>query len=252
MVETDAFTESRQDSVRGCGSFTNRQIVELILSDRGNQDSQGLIPRRVVGSAIPALARQLTPAATQQQQQESNNMSYLRKTTATAFFVTLMMATPALAIDGGASPDTPMPASRPGQPTVKGTKVVVKHGLAYAPLAAPAAVKKIVWGGNKIRSLKYLWGGGHGSWRAPGYDCSGSASFALHEAGLLNTTLVSGEFASWGRSGRGKWVTIYANSGHVFLEVAGARFDTSGASPSRWQSDLRSGSGYSVRHPAGL
>ncbi|MCX6390280.1 MAG: hypothetical protein NT122_06585 [Solirubrobacterales bacterium] len=118
-------------------------------------------------------------------------MSYLRKTTATAFFVTLMMATPALAIDGGASPDTPMPASRPGQPTVKGTKVVVKHGLAYAPLAAPAAVKKIVWGGNQIRSLKYLWGGAHGSWRVPGYDCSPASLFTKRDCSTQPSSLVN-------------------------------------------------------------
>jgi hypothetical protein len=36
------------------------------------------------------------------------------------------------------------------------------------------------------------------------------------------------------------------------MVVAGLRFDTSGASPSRWQSDMRSGAGYVVRHPSGF
>ncbi len=59
---------------------------------------------------------------------------------------------------------------------------------------------------------------------------------------------------SWGKAGKGKWVTIYANAGHVFMEVAGIRFDTSGAreSGSRWQNDLRGGGGYVARHPPGL
>jgi hypothetical protein len=35
------------------------------------------------------------------------------------------------------------------------------------------------------------------------------------------------------------------------MVVAGLRFDTSGANPSRWQTAMRSGSGYVVRHPTG-
>ncbi len=54
--------------------------------------------------------------------------------------------------------------------------------------------------------------------------------------------------------GPGAWVTIYANGGHVFMTVAGLRFDTSGRSQtgSRWQSDMRSPRGYTIRHPVGL
>jgi hypothetical protein len=57
-----------------------------------------------------------------------------------------------------------------------------------------------------------------------------------------------------GEPGKGQWVTIYANPGHVFLEVAGIRFDTSGAraTGSRWQNQLRGGEGFVARHPAGL
>jgi len=49
-------------------------------------------------------------------------------------------------------------------------------------------------------------------------------------------------------------VTIYSNPGHVFMEVAGIRFDTSGArrTGSRWQNDRRGGAGYVARHPDGL
>ena len=49
-------------------------------------------------------------------------------------------------------------------------------------------------------------------------------------------------------------MTIYSHQGHVFMEVAGIRFDTSGASQtgSRWQNELRSTAGFVARHPAGL
>ncbi|MEI7560656.1 MAG: hypothetical protein WCJ63_08690 [Actinomycetes bacterium] len=181
-------------------------------------------------------------------------MRNLRTTITALTLGMLIMAPSALASDGGASPGDPtIPViSTPTTPTVPGTKVVIKAGLAYAPAAAPDKVKQVVWAGNKIRSLRYIWGGGHSAWLAKGYDCSGSVSYALHGAKLLNQPLVSGDLASWGSKGRGAWITIYANGGHVFMVVAGARFDTSGASPSRWQRDMRSGSGYSVRHPAGL
>lgn len=168
--------------------------------------------------------------------------------------------------EGGASPgDTPPPViSLPGKPQVPGTKVVVRNGLAYAPAAAPEIVKQIVWAGNIIRNKPYVYGGGHSDYPLNriahaaaldrGYDCSGSVSFALHGAGLLNSPLVSGDFPNWSgvERGKGAWVTIYANGGHVFMTVAGARFDTSGARPSRWQSAMRSASGYAVVHPRGL
>lgn len=126
------------------------------------------------------------------------------------------------------------------------------NGLAMAPASAPDAVKAIIASGNQIASTPYKWGGGHGKWKDSGYDCSGSVSFALHGAGLLDSPLVSGDFPKWGQPGAGQWVTIYGNSGHVFMVVAGLRFDTSGAHPSRWQPDMRPTKGYKASHPVGL
>jgi hypothetical protein len=128
------------------------------------------------------------------------------------------------------------------------------NGVALPPLEAPEAVKQIIEAGNIIARAPYLWGGGHGRWLDKGYDCSGSVSFALAAAGLLDGPLASGPLMSWGEPGRGKWVTIYSNPGHVFMEVAGIRFDTSGRAEtgSRWQNELRSTSGFVARHPAGL
>ncbi len=145
--------------------------------------------------------------------------------------------------------DTP---SAVGGGTTRAT--ALDNGVALAPLEAPAPVQKIIEAGNAIARTPYKWGGGHGRWRDTGYDCSGSVSFALYFAGLLDGPRASSGLESWGKPGRGKWVTVYANSGHVFMEVAGIRFDTSGAKKtgSRWQNDLRGGGGYVARHPANL
>jgi peptidoglycan hydrolase-like protein with peptidoglycan-binding domain len=127
-------------------------------------------------------------------------------------------------------------------------------GLAVAPAGAPPQVQQIIAAGNQIASKPYKYGGGHGKWIDTGYDCSGSVSFALHGAGLLEEAMPSGSFVNWGDPGPGQWVTIYANGGHIFMIVAGLRFDTSGRSNhnTRWQTEQRPTSGYTVRHPPGL
>jgi hypothetical protein len=116
---------------------------------------------------------------------------------------------------------------------------------------------------NKIVRKPYRYGGGHAKWNDSGYDCSGTVSFALHGAGLLSQALDSSGFMRWGKGGKGKWVTIYANGGHAFMVIAGLRLDTgyrtsyamkhgakSGSGP-RWDK-RRSTDGFSVRHPSGL
>jgi peptidoglycan hydrolase-like protein with peptidoglycan-binding domain len=154
-------------------------------------------------------------------------------------------------VQGGADPAV---ATTPAQLAPGDRAQVGSDGMAIAPASAPDAVKQIIAAGNAIAKKPYRYGGGHGTWNDSAYDCSGSVSYALHGAGLLNTQLTSGEFERWGAAGAGQWVTIYANSGHVYMIVAGIRFDTSGATAagSRWQTDMRSTSGYVVRHPDGL
>jgi cell wall-associated NlpC family hydrolase len=119
----------------------------------------------------------------------------------------------------------------------------------------PAAVARVIRAGDRIAGFPYKYGGGHGTWDDSGYDCSGSVSYALHGGGLLSASLTSGGFMSWGAAGKGRWITIYASPGHVYMVVNGRRFDTSGqdASGSRWQrNDRLPGSGYVVRHPVGF
>jgi hypothetical protein len=115
-------------------------------------------------------------------------------------------------------------------------------------------VQRLVRAANRIAGAPYKYGGGHGTYRDSGYDCSGSISYALHFAGLLRTPLDSSGFMSYGLPGRGRHVTIYANPGHAFMTVDGRRFDTSAIreTGSRWTSTPRSSSGYVVRHPRGL
>jgi hypothetical protein len=131
---------------------------------------------------------------------------------------------------------------------------VLPDGTAVAPDDAPDPVKRVIQAGNAIAKFPYKWGGGHGAWRDNGYDCSGSVSFALAAAGLLDAPLTSGGFLNWGDPGVGEWITIYTNEGHIFMIVAGLRFDTSGAgrAGTRWQDAPRSTGGFAVRHQPGL
>jgi len=128
---------------------------------------------------------------------------------------------------------------------------------AVAPASAPAAVKRVIAAANRIRTTPYIWGGGHGRWQDAGYDCSGSVSYALHGARMLATPLTSGSFETWGEAGAGRWITIYANASHVYMVVAGLRFDTagdtSGTGP-RWHpTTTAAASGrFVVRHPVGF
>jgi hypothetical protein len=128
---------------------------------------------------------------------------------------------------------------------------------AIAPANAPAAVKRVIAAANHIRTLPYVWGGGHRRWQDAGYDCSGAVSYALHGGRLLTSPLTSGSFETFGEAGPGRWITIYANAAHAYMTVAGLRFDTAGDSSGtgpRWHPTVAAAAGgrYVVRHPVGL
>jgi cell wall-associated NlpC family hydrolase len=127
-------------------------------------------------------------------------------------------------------------------------------GMVQAPPGAPAAVAQVIAAGNAIATLPYIYGGGHASFHADGYDCSGSVSYALAAAGLVSSPMVSGQFEDWGDPGPGRWITIYANAGHVWMDVAGWRFDTVALAEggTRWSRGGGEFSGFVVRHPPGL
>jgi hypothetical protein len=144
-----------------------------------------------------------------------------------------------------------------GQPRTSATcGAQLIDGQAVPPAGAPPAVKAAIAAANHIAGRPYKWGGGHLGFESKGYDCSGAVSYALHGAGLLGTTMVSGQLAYWGSRGAGRWISVYANSHHVFMVIAGLRFDTRDAPPGvtgpRWHTYQVDQRNFTARHPAGL
>jgi peptidoglycan hydrolase-like protein with peptidoglycan-binding domain len=144
-----------------------------------------------------------------------------------------------------------------------GTATINSDGTATAPAGAPTVVQQVIAAANQIIDKPYVYGGGHKSFNSSGYDCSGAVSYALHGGGLLASPEPSTGLESFGAAGAGTWITVYANGGHAWVAVAGIAFDTanyggpnipSGSGP-RWRRDptgnLRDGTDYVVRHPAG-
>ncbi len=136
-----------------------------------------------------------------------------------------------------------------------GKTAMLKDGVAYAPKRAPAAVKRAIAAGNRLQGKPYKWGGGHAKLNDWGYDCSGSVSYVLREAGLMKGCGTSKSFFNYGKKGEGDWITIYVRNGHVFMTVAGLRLDTGGPggeSGPKWKPQTRQGRGHVMRHPKGL
>lgn len=161
------------------------------------------------------------------------------------------------AISAAAFAATPFPSSGP---TVAGSIAVLRGKVAAAPASAPLAVKRAIWAANQLASKPYRFGGGHKSFVDTAYDCSGTVSYALGGAGLIETPMPSSGFRKFGQSGRGKWITVYARNGHTFAEIAGLRLDTTSYNTMkidrrwapRWQPTYRAPRGFEARHPNGL
>jgi hypothetical protein len=160
--------------------------------------------------------------------------------------------------NGGGGLAGPTTITTNAHPIVAGTQAKIIHGVAYAPAFAPAAVQRAIWAGDAIDTKPYILGGGHGSWKSPGYDCSGAVSYVLHAAGMLTQSEDSGQFENWGDTGAGQWITVFTNPDHAFIEIAGVRFDTSaeddpdpapGSGP-RWRPLMPDAPGFMTRHPA--
>ena len=173
---------------------------------------------------------------------------------------------------GGAAYQEPTPAPTPPPApeniTVPGAVAqLLPDGTAAAPADAPPQVQQAIWAANLIQDMPYVYGGGHGDFDDDGYDCSGTVSYALHGAGLLDQALDSGSFMKWGEKGPGTWITVYTNPGHAYAVIAGLRLDTSAASVTRtnmrrfkkalergprWRPTMRSARGFKARHPLGF
>jgi hypothetical protein len=157
-------------------------------------------------------------------------------------------------------------------PEVPGdTAVLLEDGTAAAPADAPEQVKQAIWAANSLQELPYRYGGGHNLDFdvEKGADCSGTVSFALKAAGVLDAPLDSGSFMKWGERGKGAWITVYTNPGHAYAVIAGLRLDTSSYGVARrssrrrvarsafergprWRPGKRPARGFQSRHPLGL
>ena len=149
-------------------------------------------------------------------------------------------------------------------PIVRGKAVLGKvarlraDGRAAVPLGAPVRVRRLISAINEIVGKPYKWGGGHGRLFDRGYDCSGAVSYGLIRTGLLSSPLDSGGLSRWALPGPGRWVTIYGNRGHAYMEIAGLRLDTSSMgdrdrrSGVRWRAVIGKRRGFRARHLAGL
>ncbi len=230
-------------ALAGCGSEAERTAsappTAKVATERDATDAMPPLPK-----AKPTLVQP-------QAGQASSTTLHPGAGTAPADDTSLPRPTgPASSADRGAVSD-------PNATDLSSTKATaLSNGVALPPLEAPEAVLDVIRAGNIIARSPYKWGGGHGRFQDNGYDCSGSVSYALYYAGLIDGPHVSGELMAYGKPGPGRWITIYANPGHVYMEVAGIRFDTSGArtAGSRWQNALygNRGGAYEARHPPGL
>jgi hypothetical protein len=162
-----------------------------------------------------------------------------------AAMAAILLLPTASAVAGGGIGTSAAPTGKAGKAKL------LRNGKAVPPRGAPKRVVRAIKAANHIRRTKYVWGGGHGSFESKGYDCSGAVSYMLHGAGMLRSPLDSGSLAHWGKKKRGKWITVYANSGHTYAMVAGLRWDTSGGPGPRWHKSKRSRAGFKVRHYKG-
>jgi cell wall-associated NlpC family hydrolase len=163
-----------------------------------------------------------------------------------------VVPTQALATSGGVGPGGVGATPPSTGTTTPGATAKLVNGFAIAPASAPRKVKRAITAANQIvKGKPYCLGGGHQRRRDTCYDCSGTVSYALTGAGLLDAAMPSGSFMRWGKRGAGRWITLYANEGHIYAVIAGLRLDTSmtGGEGPGWSDVMRSPKGYVARHP---
>lgn len=145
------------------------------------------------------------------------------------------------------------------------TATLNSDGTVTAPAGAPQVVQNVIAAANSIIDMPYIYGGGHGSFKDQGYDCSGAVSFALHGGGLISSPEDSSQLETYGQAGPGSDITVYSDPSHAFVVIDGLAFDTahygqttpSGSGP-RWLpaadvlANLSDGGNYIERHPTGL
>jgi septal ring factor EnvC (AmiA/AmiB activator) len=234
--------KSLRDQVRSAVARLDEQRAEI----EEVRDAVAAKEREAAAASQAASARFQELKAEQAERQEALDELQSRES---ALSDNLSAISEQVASEGGDATTGQLPAPlNPGQEAQ-----VLSESEASAPASAPQAVQDVISAGNAIATTPYIWGGGHGSFESEGYDCSGAVSYALHGGGLLESPLDSTGLETWGEPGPGQWITVYANSGHAWMVVAGIAFDTVGGPGPRWHDPwVDSPEGFIARHPAGL
>jgi septal ring factor EnvC (AmiA/AmiB activator) len=234
--------KSLRDQVRSAVERLDEQRAEI----EEVRDSVAAKEREVAAASQEAHARFLELKAEQAERQEAMEALESREE---ALGDNLASISEQIASEGGDATTGQLPA--PLNPSQEAQ--LITESEASAPASAPQAVKDAIAAANSIATTPYIWGGGHGSFESSGYDCSGAVSFALHGGGLLESPLDSTGLETWGEPGPGQWITVYANSGHAWMVIAGIAFDTVGGPGPRWHDPwVDSPEGFVARHPTGL
>ncbi len=241
------YDDSVADRVKGLRDEAKaavKRMAEIRLQLKGARDEIAAKEREAADASAAAAARFAELKQAQAQRQAQLDELQSRES---ALSDNLASITEQLAASGAPAPaGTPAPLT-PGQ-----SAGYISESQASVPSGAPPAVQAAIEAANSIATTPYVWGGGHGSFSSSGYDCSGAVSFALNGGGFLSSPLDSTGLETWGDPGPGQWITVYANSGHAWVIIAGLAFDTVGGPGPRWHSaPVSSTEGFIARHPSG-
>jgi peptidoglycan hydrolase CwlO-like protein len=244
IQDYDDAVAGRVKGLRDQAKAAVKRMAEVRRQIKGARDAIAVKEREVAATRQEAEARFAELKAAQAERQQALDSLQSREA---ALSDNLASISEQIASAGGPVPTTAPAPLTPGQQAE-----YISESQASVPSAAPPAVQAAIEAANSIATTPYIWGGGHGSFSSPGYDCSGSVSFALNGGGFLSSPLDSTGLTTWGEPGAGQWITVYGNSGHAWMVIAGLAFDTSGGAGPRWHtSPVSSTEGFIARHPPG-
>jgi peptidoglycan hydrolase CwlO-like protein len=246
IQEYDDAVAARVKSLRDQARAAVKRMTAVRLQIKGARDAIAVKERQVAAARQEAEARFAELQSAQAERREAMESLESREE---ALSDNLATISEQIASTTGA----PAPVAGTPAPLTPGESAeYISESQASVPSAAPAAVAGAIEAANSIATTPYVWGGGHGSFESSGYDCSGAVSFALHGGGFLESPLDSTGLETWGEAGPGHWITVYANSGHAWMIIAGLAFDTVGGPGPRWHSSpVDSTEGFIARHPPG-
>jgi peptidoglycan hydrolase CwlO-like protein len=245
IQQYDDSVASRVKALRDQARAAVKRMTAVRLQIKGARDAIAVKEREVASARQEAESRFAELKSAQAERREAMESLESREE---ALGNNLASISEQIASTGAPAPVTGAPAPlTPGQ-----SADYISESQASVPSEAPAAVAAAIEAANSIATTPYIWGGGHGSFESSGYDCSGAVSFALNGGGFLSSPLDSTGLETWGEPGPGQWITVYANSGHAWMIIAGLAFDTVGGPGPRWHSEpVSSAEGFIARHPPG-